>query len=252
MTIHAAVTGLAFLALFSAVSAQPARVEFDVASVKENRSQQRGGMLRFTPDGGIQARRMRVSIFITVAFELQPYQLVGAPDWSQGTYYDLQAKPVRPVTRERSREMLQSLLLERFRLSFHREMRELDGFRLVRSSDRRLGPNLQRSAFDCEQSPTTLECSEGGITREWMKATGSPIWSLIQMLAGVVGAPVIDETGLQEKYDLELWWSNDLNAAADQTSIFTALREQLGLRLERHRVPVDLFIVDRLERATPD
>ena len=209
--------------------------------------------MRIMPDGGIQVQALPVRSLITIAFDLQPYQLVNAPEWSREARYDVQAKPARPAPRAQTMAMLQALIIERFGLVFHRERRPLDGFRLVRSSDERLGPNIRPSQIDCEKvSATEPACREARITVDSMKAVGSPMWILLQEVIAVAGAPVDDATGLAGTYDFELQWSNELAPSGDRPSFFTALQEQLGLRLERRPITADVFVVDRLERAGPN
>ncbi|HLG55313.1 MAG TPA: TIGR03435 family protein [Vicinamibacterales bacterium] len=228
-----------------------AQLEFDVASIKENTSLDAGGNLRLMPGGGLRAQHMNARSLVTVAYQLQPYQLLGAPDWTRNTYYDVEAKPRGEATREQTFAMLQTLLVERFQLALHRETREIDGFALVRARADRLGPNLRRSEVDCEKVfATTPRCRQGGITLDTMRAVGSPMWSVVQLVISKVGAPVSDETGLAGPYDVELRWSDELVPTDDRQSIYTALQEQLGLRLERRRVMTEVMVVDRMERAT--
>jgi uncharacterized protein (TIGR03435 family) len=85
-----------------------------------------------------------------------------------------------------------------------------------------------------------------------MKAVGAQMWSLLQVLIAQVGAPVSDETALTGTFDFEIEWSDDVASANDLTTIYTALQEQLGLKLEKRRVSAEIFVVDRFERATPD
>jgi uncharacterized protein (TIGR03435 family) len=230
-----------------------AQVAFDVASVKESTSLDAGGTMRFTPDGGVRVQHLPVRSLITVAYQLQPYQLVNAPGWASETRYNIEAKPAAAASREQTYAMLQALLVERFRLAFHRERRDVDGFALVRVRADRLGPDLKPSELNCEKKmATTPRCRQGGITLDTMTANGAPIWSLLQLVISKVGAPVSDETGLAGTYDLRLRWSNEVAPSDDRLSIYTALQEQLGLRLERRRVTTEVVVVDRLARATPD
>jgi uncharacterized protein (TIGR03435 family) len=230
-----------------------AQVEFDVASVKESTSFETGGSLRLMPDGGVRAQNIPLRSLITIAYQLQPYQLVNAPGWASDTRYNVEAKPAASVPRAQIFPMLQALLVERFGLAFHRESRQMDGFALVRARADRLGPDLKPSALNCEKDMlTTPACRQGGITADTMTAAGAPIWNLLQLLVAKVGAPIGDETGLTGTYDMQLRWSNDLAPADDRLSIYTAVQEQLGLKLERRRVTAEVVVVDRLERATPD
>ena len=246
------VSGLAAVLLLLAARGL-AQATFDAASVKESTSLETGGSLRLMPDGGVRARNIAARGLISIAYQLQSYQLVNAPGWASEMRYDVDAKPASAATREQTYLMLQALLVERFRLTFHRESRQVDGFALMRARPDRLGPDLRVSDFDCEKAfAATPRCREGGITTDSMTAVGAPVWTLLQLVISKVGAPVSDETGLTGTYDLQLRWSNEVAPADDRPSIVTALQEQLGLRLERRRVSTDVFVVDRFERPTPD
>ena len=243
-------SGLA-AALVLAAPLVVAQAAFDVASVKESVSLADGGTMRFMPGGGLYVRHLPVRSLITIGYELQPYQLVNVPAWVSTTYYDIDARPPGEATRAQTYLMLQALLVERFRLAFHRESRQVDGFALVRVRADRLGPDLRVSDVDCEKAfATTPKCRQGGITADTMTAVGTPIWSLVQLVISKAGAPVSDETGLTGTYDFQLQWSNDVAPADDRLSIYTALQEQLGLKLEATRGPVNVLVIDRVERPT--
>jgi uncharacterized protein (TIGR03435 family) len=229
------------------------QVAFEVASVKESTSLEAGGTMRIMPDGGVRVQHLPARSLVTIAYRLQPYQLVNAPGWASETRYNIEAKPAASAAREQMFEMLQALLVDRFRLAFHRESREVDGFALVRVRADRLGPDLTPSELNCERDmATTPKCRQGGITLDTMTTYGAPIWNLLQLVIAKAGAPVSDETGLTGTYDLRLRWSNDVAPSDDRLSIYTALQEQLGLKLERRRVTTDVVVVDRLERPTAD
>jgi uncharacterized protein (TIGR03435 family) len=239
--------------------APSAQLEFDVASVKENKTLTSGTKMRLMPGGGVAAEHLPARSLITIAYSLQPYQFAGAPDWASDTYYDINAKPAGTATREQTFTMLQALLVDRFRLTFHRETRDVDGFALVQARPGTLGPNLRRSAVDCENREifsATPRCKEGGINMSpagtSIKAVGTQMWTLLQTVIGQMGAPVSDDTQLSGPFDFDIQWSNDVGAANDLPSISTALQEQLGLKLEKRRVSAEMFVVDRFERPTPD
>ena len=230
-----------------------AQATFDAASIKESTSLETGGSLRMMPDGGVRAQNIPARSLITLAYQLQPYQLVNAPGWASEMRFDIEAKPAVAAPREQTYLMLQALLVERFRLTFHRESRDIDGFALVRVRADRLGPELKPSDLNCEKEmATTPKCRQGGITADTMTAFGAPMWNLLQLVIAKAGAPVSDETGLTGTYDLQLRWSNEVAPADDRPSIFTALQEQLGLKLERRRVTTEVMVVDRMERPTPN
>ncbi len=233
-------------------STLPAQVEFDAASIKESKTASTGGTMRLMPGGGITAH-LPARQFITIGYKLQPYQLVGAPDWTRTIYWDVVAKPAAASAREQTFTMLQALLKDRFKFAFHRETRQVDGFSLVRLKTDTLGPNLHPSAFNCEANfASTPKCREGGITTGSLKATGAPIWNLLQMLIAEVGGPVDDNTQMTGTFDLELRWSNELAPADNLPTIFTAVQEQLGLKLERRKVTVEVVVVDHIERPESD
>jgi len=85
-----------------------------------------------------------------------------------------------------------------------------------------------------------------------MKAVGVPLYQLVQTITNQVGAPVIDDTQLTGPFDIELTWSTDVASTDDAPWIFTALQEQLGLKLDRKRVTTDMFVIDHIERPTPN
>jgi uncharacterized protein (TIGR03435 family) len=238
------------VALPIALSAQPA---FDVTSIKENTAPGDGGSLRFMPSGGVEARHFPAWNLITFAYQIQRYQLLGAPDWAREAYYDVSAKPAEKSPRDQMYTMMRAVLVDRFQLKFHRENRQLDGFALVRVRRDALGSNVHASQFDCEKNfAATPQCRIGGVTATTFRANGAPVWSLLQVVIGRVNAPVSDDTGLTGTYDIELHWSNDIAPTGDEPTLFTALQEQLGLKLERRRVETDVFVVDRFERPSLD
>ena len=230
--------------------------QFDVASIKENTAitEGGGGTGRLLPGGGLAMKHLPALSYVTMAFQLESYQLVGAPAWMTTTYYDMQAKPPAQATRDDTFKMLQALLRDRFQLRFHRESKELDGYSLVVIRAGQFGPDLHRSAVDCEKAfAASPRCREGFFTTGGrFKAVGSPLYTLVNTIVGQVRAPVLDQTQLSGTFDFDLRWSPDITTADDATSIFTALKEQLGLKLESTRVPSEMFVIDHVEHPTSD
>lgn len=241
------------LLLACALLQASAQLSFDAASIKESTSLETGGSMRMMPDGGVRAANLAARALITISYELQGYQIANAPAWASDTRYNIEAKPAAQVPRDQTYKMLQALLTERFRFAFHREVREVEGFALVRASRDRLGPQLRVSEADCQAKfLETPRCREGRIGTDQFTLIGSPIATVAQVLIGKLAGPVSDGTGLAGRYDIEMQWTNDVASVDDRTSIFTALQEQLGLRLERRRTKTEVLVVDRLERPTPD
>jgi uncharacterized protein (TIGR03435 family) len=230
-----------------------AQVTFDAASVKESKTIAAGGSMRIMPGGGIQVQHLPARSLITIGYQIQGYQLAGAPDWTRTTYYDVTARPAQTSSRAQTFEMMQALLVDRFAFKAHREQRRMVGYALVQAKPGVLGPALKVSSVDCEKNfAASPRCRQGSITTTTMRAVGSPVWSLLQLVISKVNAPVSDETMLTGTYDFELRWSDEVAAADDTPSIFLALQDQLGLKLECRRMQSEVLVVDRIERPGPD
>ena len=148
------------------------------------------------------------------------------------------------------RPFLQSLLEDRFQLRVHREARELPIYALVRSGKNgTLGPGFSHSTIDCTKDASTCEFRGGPVGRIKADALTSDL--LMQLLANASGRIVVDRTGLEGPFVVDLEWSQD-QTASDKPSLFTAIQEQLGLKLESTRGPVDVLVIDHVERPTQD
>jgi uncharacterized protein (TIGR03435 family) len=228
------------------------RPRFDVAAIRENRDVEPGGFVRFMPDGGIRAVHTTPAGLIAVAFQLDRWQVSGAPAWSEHVSYDIEAKPQAPVLRPQTYLMMQRLLEERFALQTHREQREADAFALVRVRPDRLGEGLKESATDCTVLPLSPDCPLNRPVPGEYRTVGLPLAMLVGRLQSQLRAPVADETQLAGLHDITLVWTNDPAIPSDRPSLATALQEQLGLRLERRRILSHVLIVERLQRPTPN
>lgn len=256
------------------LAAQPAvqRPSFEVATVKRNVSGDPGGGGGFRAGGRFQMTNVSVDILIRIAYrqgaQLLPSQIVGGPEWMRSDAYDIVATagsafaaktaaellPVQPL-------LLQSLLEDRFKLKVHRETRELQRYALVRArKDRSIGPQLRPSGLDCSVDFTKCSIRAGAGT---FTSGSTPIVALANYLAStVVQTVVVDRTGLDGRYEIALEWTPDRavpanggaapTAPSDKPSVFAALQEQLGLKLEPERGPVDVVVIDHIERPTND
>jgi uncharacterized protein (TIGR03435 family) len=163
--------------------------------------------------------------------------------------------------------MLRRLLIDRFKLIAHYETRELRVYSLVKArEDGRLGPSLRRSDVDCAAlraaaGDRPIPAAPGqkrpcimGFGRSQITGDGLTIVSLTSMLSRYVNRDVIDRTGLEGGFDWVLEWTPDGQVAADseRPSIFTAIQEQLGLKLQAQDGTVQVLIIDSVERPTPD
>ena len=263
-----AVTSLVLVAAFSTtgLAAQTPTQSFEVVSIKPNKSDPPGvGGMGFAP-GGIRARNQSPVAMLEMALSLQPDQIVDTSSWGAKERFDINARVAQgqvfnPMTM--FGPMLLSVLTDRFQLKTHHETREVNVYRLVRVSADRLGPKLaQASANACappvQTDVATLRaaargCSAGPVPGG-LGVHGMPIATLTSLMAPVVGRVIVDGTGLTGNWDLDLTFVNPVlqSADGDGPSPFTALEEQLGLKLVPVRAPVDVIVIDRLERPSED
>jgi uncharacterized protein (TIGR03435 family) len=234
---------------------------FEVASIKRNTSPGVNTTLAVDPGGRVRVVGATVFWLIAGAYGdakggLRPEQVVGAPGWLSSERYDINAKAAdadglgEDATFIRMRPYLQSLLEDRFQLRTHRESRELPIYALVRSGKNdALGPGLSLSTVDCLKEAAKCGISGGPIGRIKAEALTSDL--LTQLLGNATGRVVVDRTGLNGPFAVDLEWSPD-QSTSDKPSIFTAVQEQLGLKLEAERGPVDVLVIDHVERPTPD
>ena len=262
---------------------------FEVASVKPNVSRSTPTRMFFPPGGRFTATSAPLQLLILEAYQLKEPQLVGGQGWITSEGFDIVAKaegdvpptspggPPGPI-----QLMLRTLLAERFKLVVHSETRELPIYALVLArSDRRLGPRLRPTSIDWAAvmaarergGAASLPTAPGGrpacrvsIMAGQMSGSGFPLSLLARILSNLEERVVVDRTGLMGNYELDLTWTpNALPPSGpdrgavplppidpDGPSIFTALQEQLGLRLESQKGPVDVLVIDRAERPTPD
>jgi uncharacterized protein (TIGR03435 family) len=234
--------------------------QFDVVSIKLNASGPMAGSGgRELPDGSRIFTNRPIATIVAAAAPEPVFEVLGLPDWTKTERYDIQAKPVPDShpTREQRAEMMRNLLLDRLKLVAHVEERTRDGFALILvRGDGRLGPELKRSSLDCLGADGP-RC--GGRMRPGViERTGVLLEAFAGTLAGFAGGPVTNRTGLTGFYDLTLHFAErnlnaDPNAPPDDApSIFTALQEQLGLKLVPEKTTVKVFVIDHIERPTPN
>jgi len=218
-----------------------------VASVKPNNAVDARGLTEYSPGGRFTATATTVASLIRSAYRIQGYQLVGAPGWFSAKRYDISAKADEsPAPTQQT--LLRALLKDRFKLVVHEETREMPVFALVLArSDGRLGPKLVRSDSAC--AGCGARSNSGSFSGKAV-----PISQLAASLGFFVGRFVVDKTGLAEGYDMELTWTPDEAAGggADGPSLFTAIQEQLGLKLVPERGPVNVLVVDRAAEPVPE
>ncbi len=244
----------------TAAQADPAaRPQFEVASVKPNKSGEAG--LRMDIPGGrrLVAVNMPLRELIRAAYTLQAFQIVGAPGWLESERFDITATTDRDLTVTTPwtpggrflpvQLMVQSLLADRFRMVAHDETRESQVYALaVDQPGPRAAGQLRPAAPDCAQA-CGIRAGRGTMT-----ARNVPLPQFAELLSQLTGRLTTDATGLTGTFDMDLQWRPDGQQAdaSDAPSIFTALREQLGLKLESRRGSIPVLVIDSIERPTPD
>ena len=231
--------------------------EFEVASIKFiDPSDPGGGRLELLPGGTFVATNLPLRTIVLRAYDVRDYQLSGAPDWLVKDRYAIQAKaPQGLVTDAQIWLMVRRLLEDRFQLKIHRETKELPAYVLVVGKS---GPKIQASKDSLV--PAGLGVGRGSIT-----ARSVPIANVATALSRLLGRPVVDETQLSGNYDFKLHYdqssvglpfsgprreSDSTPQPEAEPSIFTAVQEQLGLKLESAKRPVEVLVIDRVEKPT--
>lgn len=260
----------------SATTAMP-RLTFEVASIKRNVSGDPGASIRVQPGGQMTVTNNSLYNLIRNAYGTQRFEMIpGAnlPSWIDSDRWDIVAKPPAgaPEVQEQMQLRLRSLLEDRFKLVARREMREMPIYELaVARADGQLGPQMKPSGDECAAQgraraagvqPPPLPAGAFCGTRTnngTVSMKGVPLSNFVRNLGGMTGRFVIDKTGLTGPYDLDLQFTPDQPAAGappgtpgDGASLFAAIQEQLGLKLEAKRAPVEVLVIDSAERPTED
>lgn len=257
---------------------------FEVVSVKPNKSGDQRVMIQMPPTGRFTATNIAVRLLLRQAYEVQDFQIIGGPSWLASDRFDIVAKsPDGVAGPEQTRVMLRAMLADRFKLVARTETREMPIYSLVLArEDGKLGPKLSAAKVDCEarvaaarRGGPPLDFPAPGQQAECafmmapgnMNAGGMPMAELARALSPQVGRIVIDETGLTGRYDFQMTYAPEGRGfgpgpgpgAAEPPppdpnapSLFTALQEQLGLKLESARGPVEVLAIDRVEQPTED
>ena len=254
----------------------PSSPAFEVASIKPNRSGNSGWRMAPQPGGRVVAENVPLRALIQAAYQLRAFQIFGGPSWLDTDRFDIAAKAASNSNPDEMLPMLRTLLAARFRLAVHNETREQPIYALTLSrSDGKLGSRLRASDANCAAAalnavPTRPDpsrppaCGDFRMSAGRLIATGMSIESLAGRLSERVNRPVQDRTALGGVFDLDIEFladqlqqpgpaGADANAGASDPSspsIFTALQEQLGLKLESTRGSVEILVIDHVEQPT--
>ncbi len=243
---------------------------FDVASIKPSNPSEQNSSVG-SDHGEFKAENITTKTLIENAFDVHGFQIEGGPKWLDSSHYDIDAKTVEAehevrasaserqnrLAQARDNERLQALLADRFQLKTHRVTKELPVYALTTSKQ---GPKLQRSKDPSGRSGYGMGMGPGTLNGKELT-----MQALAANLSNVLSMVVIDKTGLTGRYDLALTWTpdeeqgNHLNssgatpAPGDQgPSLFTAVEDQLGLKLVREKGPVEMLVIDHIEKPSPN
>jgi uncharacterized protein (TIGR03435 family) len=232
-------------------SAQP---EFEVASIKPNNSADFNGTWRFTGGGLFTGENIPLRFLIMSAFQMRDNQLSGVPGWANQVKYDIQARGPGAPDEDQIAVMLQSLLKDRFHFEYHKVTKEGPVYALVPAKG---GIRLQESregpcAPPASDKPETVQCATWFTHRNELDAKRITMLKFAIVLSAQLDRPVVDRTGYTKTFDAHLEWI-PTEIAVDPNgepgpSIFTAIQEQLGLRLEAQKGPVETLVIDHIER----
>jgi uncharacterized protein (TIGR03435 family) len=242
---------------------------YDVASIKPSKASDETTLL-FRP-GAFSAKGMTLKSLLKEAYGIQDDQISGAPKWVSTQTYDIEAKvdgvdaaTLEKLSEDQFKGMFRSFLRDRFQLKVHWETKELPVLALVVAKG---GPKLQQAKPgdtypDGIKGPDGKPAGHAGMLmwgRGRLTGQGIPIGNLVPPLTQELGRIVEDKTGLTGNYDIELRWTTD-DAAPDSRSasdspgpsLFTAMQEQLGLKLESQKAPVQVLLIDHVEQPAPN
>jgi len=238
---------------------RPSFKEFEVATIKPVTSDAKAS--RYITMQGIHRfveKDYTLKLLIAAAYDLNPRTISGGPTWVESDHYDILAVTpgeVRPTHNEQM-SMLRSLLADRFQLTFHREQKKFSIYELQVTKN---GPKLKQSTAPADDPPALI--STVYPQRIVLPARNASMGDFVSLLQrAVLDRPVVDKTGLTGKYDFDLTWAPDetqfggeipaASAEAPSAPFFTAIQEQLGLRLEATKGPVEALVIDKVERPS--
>jgi uncharacterized protein (TIGR03435 family) len=224
-----------------------ASASFEVASIKPHPAP-----VTFSADPSVKGTRVSATAstlldLIISAYHVRRDQISGAPGWASSEHYDLAAKAEgdREVTMDQIRPMLQALLADRFQLKVHRETKEVAMYALVVSKG---GPKFKES-LPTEDVSSRINADAAGMHMTVSKGTMAQL--ALRLSSNGAERPVVDQTGLTGSYTFKLEWVRGTSATdSDLPSLFTALQEQLGLKLEPTRGPSEVIVIDQAEKPS--
>jgi uncharacterized protein (TIGR03435 family) len=229
--------------------AAEAHPSFEVATIKPSDPEDHSSGFH-TMGRQMYVENETLETMIAVAYGVHPKQIVDAPDWGSKERWDTKGVPDVPgePSWPQYREMVQKLLAERFGLKFHREKRELAIFAITVAKG---GPKLTASKWD--MNGMRDQTANGNSVQVTYRLTNNSMADFADGMQGFLDRPVVDETGLKGKFDFTLEWTRDGAVNNDPKAppgLFTAVQEQLGLKIEATKGPAEVLVIDHVERPS--
>ena len=254
-------TALVFVGLAVTLSAQAPRPAFEVASVKKQA--QRIASIPTglsTPSAALHWTNATLVSMLLFAYNVSNFELIGGPDWIRTDLFEINARAATEVSQDEKRLMMQSLLEDRFKVVVRKDRQEMRISELTLArSDGRLGPNVTACLDPNTPEPRRVAPRGGQL---WVVYCGT-IAELARNASMILRAPFVDRTGVTAKWRIEITFIDPRFATSvggggqtpvdpNLTDISTAMREQLGLKMESVNGPVDILVVESAQQPTPD
>lgn len=247
--------------MFAAVAvAQPAgEPQFDAVSIKPSAPDARGGGYNLSP-GRLNGKNQSLRDLVEFGWDLKDYQVSGGPSWVESEHYEVLATfPASTSHADRAR-MMQTMLAARFGLVVHQDSKEVSGYALITTKN---GPKLHAPG---NEEPGMMLGRSRATGQRTLTATSQPMANLASILSDIMGRPVEDRTGIEGKFDFSMSWTPDaVDGGTGATggkvlpppennepgpTVFTALQETLGVKLETAKVKVPVVVIEKAEKPT--
>ena len=252
---------------------EPSRPEFDVASIKPNASGSNNLLMRPPVNGRFTATNVTLKMLIALAYKVRQLEISGGSAWIASDRYDLNAKAAdSSVSADQSRLLIQRMLEDRFELMVHRETKEMPVYVLLPAKNGlKIRDAKEGSCVTIASAPSQPfipVCGSFIMLPNGFEGKKISMAQLANSLSGIVGPPVIDKTGYTANFDFHLEFTRDVTATqpnfppaagdnglpmpvdTSRPSLFTALQEQLGLKLEATKGPVEILVIDHAEKPS--
>jgi uncharacterized protein (TIGR03435 family) len=264
---------LVLVTALTAVAQSPPepKYTYEVVSIKQSDPAARGGRIGPGSQGGLRTTNTNLMVLLTFAYDVRDYQIIDAPGWARSEGFDVSFTPDKPEAfpkpgegdmkslepmMDRQRQRMQAILRDRFGLKLRMETRELPIYALVPAK----GGSKLKTPDEGGKGPSMMMNDKGELT-----GTGANMRMLTNVLSNILKRPVTDQTGVEGAFDMKLQWKPDAFSAGgvgvpppgdapvvdvEGASIFTAITEQLGLKLESKKGPVTVYVVEKADKPT--